>query len=220
MIGITNVETYGWDEAIRGMRNSWNSWDKSDSSPAFKIGSCPTSPMLGENDLELMYRLAKAGGPHAKYRRMITVYMDISAPLYWWKEFDTYKVGTVANSCSTMHTIMKKPFDIWDFSTENLTEHSCEYIKDLIEYLNEIRDLYLACDLEENKKRYWWQVIQLLPSSYMQKRTVMLNYEVLGQMYKYRWNHKLPEWRKFCEEIELLPYSWHLIPETRKENDV
>jgi hypothetical protein len=176
--------------------------------------------VVGENDHTLMMNLAAGGPVHAKYRRMITVYVDITAPLYWWKEFDTYKVGTVANSCSTMHKIHEKVFTIEDFSCEHLIDGSNNYIlKNIIGELNKFRSWYNRCDAfgEDNiklidgtiicKKNIWWQMIQLLPSSYNQKRTVMLNYEVLAGIYKYRKNHKLDEWREFCKWIESLPYS-------------
>lgn len=198
MIEIENIEVMGWEHAIRGMRNPMNSWDKSDS----YFGGEQTW-FVGKNDLDLMMRLAKGGSTHAKYRRMIVVYMDIAAPLYWWKEFDTYKVGTVANSCSTMHKIHSKEFTIDDFSHEHLTVVSVEYLRMLINQLNVARDFYNST----KDKTAWWQMIQLLPSSYNQKRTVMLNYEVLSHMYHDRKDHKLDEWRNFCEMIEGLPYS-------------
>lgn len=214
MIDISKVETYGWDEAIRGMRNSWNSWEKSDSSNNVKSGG---TPIVGDSDLKLMSTLAGTSGSHSKYRRMITVYCDILAPLYWWKEFDTYKVGTVSNSCSTMHTIVSKPFDISDFSTEHLGETSLLYLSDTIAYINHMRELYFEDTNLKAKKDYWWQIIQLLPSSYNQKRTVMLNYEVLGRIYNDRYNHKLDEWKTFCRDfISQLPYAYQLIPESIK----
>lgn len=254
MIKFENVEVVGLDHAIRGMRNPMNSWDRSDS-----VWGCSDNPYcdsvcegcendlcvgfgayrVGPKDLDLMTRLAKAGPVHAKYRRMIVVYVDITAPLYWWKEFDTYKVGTVANSCSTMHKIAAKEFDIDDFSHEHLIGYgddavgyedsfldhdwwSSEVLDITIEGLNYYRDKYL----ETKDKKYWWQMIQLLPSSYNQKRTVMLNYEVLANIYKSRRNHKLDEWAEtkligdhpsniypnkftngFCDWIKTLPYS-------------
>ena len=215
MIDVKNVRTFGWGEALHGMRNSYNSWEKQDSKMTY-LSSGLFYLNIGPEDLALCKKLAKAGGSHAKFRRMITIYCDITAPLYWWKEFDTYKVGTVANSSSTMHTIMEKPFDIWSFSTENLLMLSVEHMSQLIDILNIWRDKYLAETDEELKKKYWWQIIQLLPTSYNQKRTVMLNYEVAAHMYAERKNHKLKEWRTFCEEfIEKLPYADELI--TMKE---
>lgn len=233
MIYFDKTEVVGWEHAIRGMRNPLNSWDKSDSSniahcedlwcdecPHQRSIYCATSgdsagrmPLIGPNDLKLMKNLAKAGASHRKYLRMITVYVDIIAPLYWWKEFDTYKVGTVANSCSTMHKIHAKEFTLNDFSTEHLLPHSIDVLKIIIDTLNECRDLYLGFDGfkhiygEHEKKDYWWQMIQLLPTSYNQKRTVMLNYEVLANIYHDRKNHRLDEWVNFCEWIDELPYS-------------
>lgn len=244
MIKIENFEVTGWKHAIRGMRNPMNSWDKSDSFFT-DIDWCDSeqefdlarvcggrAPIIGDADHNLMLRLAKAGSVEGKFRRMITVYVDITAPLYWWKEFDTYKVGTVANSCSTMHKIHAKEFTADDFSYEHLddiwgyepevrdiaptieftthTETITNYVlgpDDIlnltIKMLNRCRDLYL----KTKEKTYWWQMIQLLPSSYNQKRTVMLNYEVLANIYVNRRNHKLDEWREFCRWIETLPYS-------------
>lgn len=200
MIAIDNVQTYGWEPAVRGMRNPMNSWDKSDSS----------FPALGSNDLDLATRLAKAGPVHAKYRRMITVYLDINAPLYWWKEFDTYKVGTVANSCSTMHKIHSRPLTIDDFAHEHLNKYCRNTLEMVIRNINECRNKYLASDKKD--KEAWYCMIQLLPSSYLQTRTVMLNYEVLHNIYYApRYNHKLCEWRMFCEWIETLPYADELI---------
>lgn len=215
MIKIENTEVVGWEAAIRGMRNPMNSWEKSDSEYAINMVNDSNDPIcayIGPSDYDLMMRLAKAGSTHAKYRRMITVYCDIIAPLYWWKEFDTYKVGTVANSCSTMHKITEKEFTIDDFSHEHLSVISMEGLKKLIEYLEVLRTAYLSAkDGDEyagmNKKDIWWQMIQLLPSSYNQRRTVMLNYEVLAGIYRDRRNHKLDEWRDFCKWIESLPYS-------------
>ena len=250
MIKFENTEVLGWKAAIRGMRNPMNSWERSDSGykcPYLKpeVGHTPSccreNMIIGPNDLDLMRRLAADGPVHAKYRRMITVYVDITAPLYWWKEFDTYKVGTVANSCSTMHKIHAKEFTIDDFSHEHLDGVSrnmfmqndndqpyffCSFEDMLyiqIETLNRARKLYL----ETKDKKYWWQMIQLLPSSYNQKRTVMMNYEVLANIYKSRRNHKLDEWAEhdapmegatrcsnfaseywgFCDWIKTLPYS-------------
>ena len=211
MIAITNIDTYGWEAAIRGMRNPMNSWGKCDS----HFTEHGTS--VGENDLKLMKNLSNAGDDHGKFLRMITVTMDVNAPLYWWKEFDTYKVGTVANSCSTMHKIHAKEFTIDDFSHDHLTAPAVEFLKELIKNLNDVRDAYINFEeqyargefLDEItcKKDVWWQLIQLLPSSYNQKRTVQLNYQVLKHMYHARKNHKLDEWRVFCSLIEVLPYS-------------
>ena len=222
MLKIENTEVMGWEHAIRGMRNPMNSWEKSDS----KISTCECEQWphnikksfdeVGPNDLDLMIRLRNAGTDHRKFMRMIVVYCDITAPLYWWKEFDTYKVGTVANSCSTMHKIAAKEFTFDDFSHEKLINSACMKIQEqhirispiqslatTIECLNSYRDLYL----QTKDKKYWWQMIQLLPSSYNQRRTVMCNYEVLANIYKSRRNHKLDEWRELCCWIEGLPYS-------------
>lgn len=209
MIKIENTDVYGWESAIRGMRNPMNSWDKSDSKwDGFGNADGFT---IGDNDLDLMKRLAKGGAVHAKYRRMITVYVDITAPLYWWKEFDTYKVGTVANSCSTMHKIHAKKFTLDDFSHEHLmgekeywdVDEPIGILNIIIDALNSYRDDFI----ETKDKDFWWQMIQLLPSSYNQKRTLMLNYEVLVGMYRDRKNHKLDEWHTFCDWIKSLPYS-------------
>ena len=212
MIKIENEEVMGWDHAIRGMRNPKNSWDRSDSvftTQGDNDGTdcpcdCPLDiPEIGENDYKLMTALRNAGTDHRKFMRMITVYLDITAPLYWWKEFDTYKVGTVANSCSTMHKIHNKEFELSDFSWEHLNPFSLAVLERVIQELNHSRDYFL----ESKDKKDWWQMIQLLPTSYNQKRTVMLNYEVLANMYKSRKHHKLDEWREFCNWIEKLPYS-------------
>ena len=247
MIKIENTEIVGWEAAIRGMRNPLNSWEKSDSK-WYSIG-IPTSNSaaindkylsqkycIGDNDYDLMKRLRNAGTDHRKFMRMITVYVDITAPLYWWKEFDTYKVGTVANSCSTMHKIHAKEFTLEDFSYEHLLdgkglkvshEDNCmpdesdfgfrlsgkELLKTTVNTLNYYRRIFL----ETKNKKYWWQLIQLLPSSYNQRRTVMLNYEVLANIYKSRRNHKLDEWHVFCEWIENLPYA-ELITDKVEEN--
>lgn len=231
MIKIEETETYGWKAAIRGMRNPKNSWDKSDSKYYNDPIYDKTDPRfihdnpifnVGPNDIELMHRLCAAGSDHRKFMRMIVVYCDITAPLYWWKEFDTYKVGTVANSCSTMHKIHAKEFTIDDFSHEHLIEESDDFEvgvywgtdgvseiepKDLLELTIEGLNKYRTAYLETKDKKYWWQMIQLLPSSYNQKRTVMLNYEVLNNIYASRRNHKLDEWRDFCEWAKTLPHS-------------
>ena len=218
MIKFENTEVSGWESAIRGMRNPMNSWKKSDSrwEPQFdtETGPCHGFFVIGPNDLNLMARLRNAGTDHRKFMRMNTVYVDITAPLYWWKEFDTYKVGTVANSCSTMHKIAAKEFTPEDFSHEHLfTEENLRYEAepDSLKLLNTIinaLNVYRLAYLEEGDKSIWWQMIQLLPSSYNQRRTVMLNYEVLANIYKSRKNHKLDEWSVgFMEWIESLPYS-------------
>ena len=217
MLKIENTETYGWEAAIRGMRNPKNSWDKSDSEWKYYGGDCYKGTfVIGKNDLDLMMRLRNAGTDHRKYLRMITVYCDITAPLYWWKEYDTYKVATVANSCSTMHKIHAKEFTLNDFSHEHLNSHAIEVLKKTIDELNNYRDFCVAwegCGINlkkmyelSDRKDAWWQMIQLLPSSYNQKRTVELNYEVLANMYKSRKNHKLDEWHTLCDWIEELPY--------------
>lgn len=240
MIKIDKVEVFGWEAAIRGMRNPMNSWDKSDSKWVLELeeereldhaGEIITQNMwkdkfeIGENDLRLMVNLSKAGSDHGKFLRMINVTLEINAPLYWWKEFDTYKVGTVANSCSTMHKIHDKEFTLDDFSHEHLNEvdedlykvdaTSMALLVNIVETLNHYRRKYLEAKvkpLKEEAKRatlmkhYWWQMIQLLPSSYNQKRTVQLNYQVLKTMYHARKNHKLDEWREFCKWCETLPY--------------
>lgn len=220
MIKIENTEVMGWEAAIRGMRNPMNSWNKSDTG-WYLTGTPGTNPAaandkylrekycIGDNDLDLMRRLAKAGTDHRKFMRMIAVYADITAPLYWWKEFDTYKVGTVANSCSTMHKIAEREFEMSDFSCEHLKLTSIKMMHDIIDILNKYRADYNNPEADKLgvKKNYWWQMIQLLPSSYNQRRTVMLNYEVLANIYKSRKDHKLDEWRTFCSWIETLPYS-------------
>lgn len=226
MLKIENTEVLGWEHAIRGMRNPKNSWEKGDSGVCATHGPAHcadcvytdchaddveigTKYILGPNDLNLMTTLRNAGTDHRKFMRMITVYLDITAPLYWWKEFDTYKVGTVANSCSTMHKLTSKEFELDDFSHEHLIVASINSLKRTIEDLNACREAYLSDEIKdpEWKKEIWWQMIQLLPSSYNQKRTVMLNYEVLANIYKSRKNHKLDEWHTFCDWIESLPYS-------------
>lgn len=212
MIVIEKTKCFGWEEAIRGMRNPMNSWDKSDSF----FGRYTTElDEIGKNDFSLMKKLSAAGADHGKFLRMITVYTDITAPLYWWKEFDTYKVGTVANSCSTMHKIHDKEFTLDDFSHDKLDGFNVEHLEKTIAVLNTMRDLFLI----SNKKHYWWQMIQLLPSSYNQKRTVMLNYQVLKNMYHARKNHKLDEWHVFCDWIKKLPYSELITGESNEQND-
>ena len=201
MILIEKTDIRGWDNAIRGARNPLNSWDRMDSIVYYD--DCGENVKMGPNDYKLLKKLANAGSDHGKFMRMIAVYIDITAPLYWWKEFDTYKVGTVANSCSTMHKIQAKEFTFDDFSHEKLGTYAKSILGTVIETLNQYRDLYN----DEKLKDYWWQMIQLLPSSYNQKRTIMLNYEVLKNMYHARKNHKLDEWRTFCGWIENLPYS-------------
>lgn len=240
MLKIENTEVIGWEAAIRGMRNPKNSWEKSDS------GICPNGTefgycyldhrkycqrrntddpafCIGPKDLDLMTRLRDAGTDHRKFMRMIAVYLDITAPLYWWKEFDTYKVGTVANSCSTMHKIAAKEFTLDDFSHEHLLSMANNDAGDAL-FLNDANNIRIDGDdllgltvnvlnyyrgryIKTKDKRYWWQLIQLLPSSYNQRRTIMLNYEVLANIYKSRQNHKLDEWHTFCDWIETLPYS-------------
>jgi len=213
MIKIENTEVYGWEAAIRGMRNPMNSWEQSDSYYGMVEDPAPINPndwayiILGEKDLDLMRRLSKAGTDHRKFMRMITVSCDLVAPLYWWKEYDTYKVGTVANSCSTMHKIHAKEFTMDDFSHEHLMTGSMFQLHRVVDLLNEARECYLECTDPTTKKAYWWQMIQLLPSSYNQRRTVLLNYQVLKSMYHARKHHKLDEWRVFCEWIRSLPYS-------------
>lgn len=206
MIKIEKVDVFGWQSAIRGMRNPMNSWGKSDSGyKPVKFPPCDDiriEYVIGEADLKLMKSLSKAGADHGKFLRMINVTLDITAPLYWWKEFDTYKVGTVANSCSTMHKIQAKQFTLDDFSHEHLVDENIWLLEDLIRRLNTCRLMFI----EDKNKREWWQMIQLLPSSYNQKRTVQLNYQVLKSMYFARRNHKLDEWVEFCKWCETLPY--------------
>lgn len=228
MLKIENAKIVGWDAAIRGMRNPMNSWAKSDSgwesdyfnttdydSRTYVECNGEDSYFLGPNDAGLMMKLRNCGTDHRKFMRMITVYMDITAPLYWWKEYDTYKVGTVANSCSTMHKISAKEFTLDDFSHEHLQEDSIAVLESVIHKMNVHREWFNEKALDDPKID-WWQMIQLLPSSYNQCRTVMLNYEVLANMYKSRKNHKLDEWRTFCEYIKTFPCS-ELI--TGKEED-
>ena len=225
MLKIENTEVLGWEHAIRGMRNPMNSWDKSDSYSCGTCGDCDNcidyedcpygydylKTIVGPNDYTLMMNLRNAGTDHRKFMRMITVYLDITAPLYWWKEFDTYKVGTVANSCSTMHKIHAKEFTLEDFSCEKLYDPIGD-LRPIVDRLNVYRERYL----ETKDKNDWWQMIQLLPSSYNQKRTVMLNYEVLANIYKSRRRLRLDEGHTLCDWIETLPYS-ELITGNEKE---
>ena len=256
MLKIENFEVMGWEHAIRGMRNPKNSWEKSDS--CFKCNDMECEDCfnykdrvltdtgwkcdniahsIGPNDHSLMMTLRNAGTDHRKFMRMITVYLDVTAPLYFWKEFDTYKVGTVANSCSTMHKIAAKEFTLEDFSHEHLLEpkdvhlpdNSCcnwnwegcgiiapiDILEETVHMLNKARKMFL----ETNDKKYWWQMIQLLPTSYNQKRTVMLNYEVLANIYKSRKDHKLDEWHTFCDWIKSLPYSELITGQSIEEKD-
>lgn len=203
MIKIEILNIVGFEEAIHGMRNPMNSWNKSDSASEI-TGFC-----IGKNDLNLMKSLFKAGSEHRKYDRMIQVYMDITAPLYWWKEFDTYKIGTVTNSCSTMHKIHEKEFNLDDFSHEHLLEQDEKALNYIVDYLNINRRSYL----DTKDKKYWWQMIQLLPSSYNQKRTVMMNYEVCARIIEQRQNHKLDEWLQFVDVLKKLPYMKDIIGE-------
>lgn len=247
MLKIENVvlpSEEQWKAIIRGMRNPKNSWDKSDSGLGCYTedegsllckdcegGGCVFPDyVLGPNDLKLMTALRDGGPVHAKYRRMITVYLDITAPLYWWKEYDTYKIGTVANSCSTMHKIHDKEFTLDDFSHEHLIVSDdvnhidmVAWLQEQIDVLNEWRRTFLDVKnsevSSESAKRYWWQMIQLLPSSYNQKRTVMLNYEVLANIYRWRRDHKLDEWHTFCDWIEGLPYSELITGKVKGENN-
>lgn len=244
MIKIEKTDIHGWEAAIRGARNSFNSWDKSDSAACYFCRDNDTNPgfcddglydktivlsnpdgscfEIGPNDQKLMKKLAKAGPSHAKYRRFITVTMDVTGPLYWWKEMDTYKVGTVGNSCSTMHTIADKEFEMEDFSCEHLISDEpiptrVYSAKDMMEATVANLNLFRRLYLDTKDKKYWWQMIQLLPSSYNQKRTLLVNYEVLANLYHQRKEHKLDEWRTFCEWIKGLPMS-EII--TGKETDI
>lgn len=230
MLKIENVEIHGWEPAIRGMRNPKNSWAKSDSGlgchseqeGTFFCHECTSgcwnpSYVLGENDLHLAEALASAGTDHRKYLRMITVYLDVTAPLYWWKEYDTYKVGTVANSCSTMHKIAEKKFTLEDFSHEHLEPDAISVLEDVIHTMNVHRQWFNEGSFASSKND-WWQMIQLLPSSYNQRRTLMLNYEVLANIYHARRHHKLDEWHTFCDWIEGLSYS-ELITGKEEKND-
>lgn len=234
MIRFEHTEVFGWRAAIRGMRNALESWDRSDSRHCWNMPDCMTCPryasedacvwpdtgvnyVLGENDLGLMKRLVSAGPDHGKFMRYLVVQLDITAPLYWWKEYDTYKVGTVANSCSTMHKIHARDLTLEDFSCEHLVEGGQTALARVLSVINEARDLhnhfeeYAAKDELNSeitgKKTAWWQMIQLLPSSFNQKRTVSLNYQVIRSMYHARKNHKLDEWHDFCRWAESLPYS-------------
>ena len=233
MIKLEETEVYGWEAAIRGMRNPMNSWEKSDSEVSvLAIGNLDghydfegVVPHIGEKDYSLMMNLASAGAVHAKYRRMIVVTVDIVAPLYWWKEFDTYKVGTVANSCSTMHKIHAKEFELEDFSFEHLMDSGLCLLESIVESLNFWRLKFVEQTHHETQKAdcvtskdCWWQMIQLLPSSYNQRRTVQLNYEVLTGIYRDRRNHKLDEWRDFCRWIEQLPYSEIITVDGERKN--
>ena len=208
MLEISNVEVFGWNAAIRGMRNPKNSWNLSDTD--FDDGK----PCLGENDTKLMQNLRKAGSDHRKYLRMIVVQMDILAPLYWWKEFDTYKVGTVANSCSTMHKIHAKEFTLDDFSYEHLHDEAYDALMGVIYTLNDFRRRFI----EHKDKEDWWQMIQLLPTSYNQKRTVQINYETLLNIYNSRAGHKLDEWQTLRDFIETLPYFKMICIDEPKEH--
>lgn len=227
MLKVENCEVIGWNAAIRGMRNPMNSWNNCDS--IFDAGFGSNSFICGDNDRSLMKKLIKAGTDHRKFMRMIVVYVDVTAPLYWWKEFDTYKIGTVADSCSTMHKIADKEFAIDDFSHEHLIAREKPVVEGVdsveppngiwlmhrtVQTLNQYRELYL----QTKDKKYWWQMIQLLPSSYNQKRTVMLNYEVLTNIYKSRKNHKLDEWHTLCDWIKTLPYSELITEDMSNEN--
>ena len=196
MIKITNIETWGWRHAIRGMRNPLNSWDKSDS--IFN----ETETYIGNADLDLMRRLYRAGTEHRKFLRQIFVSMDITAPLYWWKEFDTYKVGTVSNSTSTMHTLFKKDLSLMDFSKDKLNDVGLEELQNIIDTLN----LNIEAYNETHDKEYWYQVIQLLPSSFNQKRTITMNYENVVTIIKQREGHKLDEWKAVCDEFKAFPF--------------
>ena len=222
MIKIEHTDVCGFEAAVRGMRNPMNSWDKSDT--IFDGDKW----RMGENDLALMRKLAHAGDDHGKFARFINVTVDITAPLYWWKEFDTYKVGTVSNSCSTMHKIMDKPFEVSDFSFDYVLKNMySDKINELIQELNELRDVYLSFDelLADgkirdgfSKKDIWYTLIQWLPSSYNQRRTMLFNYQVLNRIYKTRRNHKLDEWHAFCDWIESLPYFKEIYLELEGEN--
>ena len=210
MIKIENIDVYGFEAAIRGARNPMNSWDRMDS--CYNNGEFE----IGENDYKLLKNLTIAGPEHRKWNRMVTVTMDIIAPLYWWKEYDTYKVGTVANSCSTMHKIQEKEFELDDFSHEHLGLYPKWLLSEVISKLNENREGFN----KTKDKDYWWNMIQLLPTSYNQKRTVHLNYEVLGTIYHQRRHHKLDEWVEFCNTIKTLPYSEFITREFGDKDDM
>ena len=210
MIKVENIDVYGFEAAIRGMRNPMNSWKVSDSGYVEEYDEGGWSAdvfKIGPKDLDLMKRLFKAGTEHRKYLRMINVTMDITAPLYWWKEFDTYKIGTACNSCSTMHKIHAKEFTIDDFSHEQLDYTSKCMLKDIISVLNKNREIFI----NSKNKQYWWNMIQLLPSSYNQKRTVQLSYETVFNIIKQREHHKLDEWIKFTDILKDLPYVRELM---------
>ena len=236
MLRVEHVEVMNFEAAVRGMRNPMNSWEKSDS--GYGCGydendrvlewckdcdsaiECDQRYSLGDNDLALMKKLVKAGTDHRKFLRQIVVSMDITAPLFWWKEFDTYKVGTTANSCSTMHTITNKEFTIDDFSHDKMLATTEYSLRDIVLHLNGLREIYLHEDDSNIKKKYWYSIIQLLPSSYNQLRTVTMSYENLRNIYEQRKNHKLDEWRGFCSVIEFLPYSnWITDKKEGESND-
>lgn len=204
MINLENTEVSGWQAAIRGMRNPMNSWDKSDSGfkPVIEppCGDIALRYVVGGNDYKLMKQLVQAGSDHSKFMRMINVTVDVTAPLYWWKEADTYKVGTVRNSCSTMHKVTAKEFEIDDFSHEHLLDNN-----NTLDYIVCALNAYRRNYLETNDKNWWWQIIQILPSSYNQRATLQLNYAVLRNIYHSRKNHKLDEWHDFCHWVEGLP---------------
>lgn len=214
MIKLEKTQVVGFEPAIRGMRNPKNSWHRADSFYLYNDYEEGYEYHVGEKDLALMKQLARGGPVHAKYRRMILVYVDVTAPLYWWKEADTYKVGTVANSCSTMHKLHSRDLTLDDFSVEHLNDASLRILTETVDYLNAVRSEYD----ETGTKDFWWQMIQLLPSSYNQKRTMLLNYEVLANIYESRKNHKLDEWHDFCDWIEDLPYSEVIIKGDKYEH--
>lgn len=224
MIKIEHVETFGWETAVRGLRNPLNSWERADSSSLKDYEGYSIGYMVGPDDKRLMTSLVKAGTDHSKFMRMLGIAMDVVAPLYWWKEFDTYKVGTVANSCSTMHKIAAKSFKISDFSNEHLVDSSMCCLEDIIERLNFWRTNFIIQSNPEtadkdamSAKDCWWQIIQLLPSSYNQRRTVTLNYAVARNQYHARKNHKLDEWHDYCKMLEALPHSDLITMEAQKE---
>lgn len=232
MIKVEINEVMGIYSAICGMRNSFDSWEKGDTilneefmcdfdgCSSFNDDALMSGVFVGENDRALARKLIDAGPSHRKFMRQIFISMDIKAPLYWWKEFDTYKIGTTANSCSTMHTIMNEEFTVNDFSHDNMLTITKEYLEDIVSHLNGLRSLYLKTEDPEQKKKYWYSIIQILPSSYNQLRTVTMSYENLRNMYEQRRNHKLDEWREFCRTIEFLPYSkWITDKEEDESND-